>query len=132
MAEGIFRKIAENDTALHNVSVASAGLMADNGACASANAVAVCRERDIDISRHTATILTAERIDNTDLFVCMTYSHAFALMEQYHVPKNKIYVLDVSDPYGGDIAVYRQCCADIDKKLVVLADLIKKHYGNEL
>ena len=132
MAEGIFRKMAENDTVLAKISIGSVGLFSDNSSSASSNAIEVCREHDVDISSHTSKRLTVDRIYRTDLFVCMTHNHAFCLMQQYHVPKDKIYPLNVSDPYGGDIEVYRKCYAEIEKQLTVLADLIKKHYGDTL
>ncbi len=121
----------KNDDLLSNITVSSAGLMTNNGNYASKNAVEVCCEHGIDISSHSSRMLTADMLSVTDLFVCMTFGHAYDLMRE-DVPKNKIYVLEVSDPYGGDMDIYRQCYEEIEKKLVTLADLLRKHYGDEL
>ena len=131
MAEGIFRNRIKNDDLLSDIHVSSAGLMTSNGNYASKNAVEVCHEHGVDISSHRSRILTADMLSSTDLFVCMTFSHADILMRA-NVPKNKIYVLEVSDPYGGDMNIYRQCYEEIEKKLVTLSDLLREHYGNEL
>ena len=127
-AEGIFKFLIKDDDKLKNIKAESAGLTAEIGAAASVNSVKVCMEDyGIDISSHKSRQLTENIIENTDLFVCMTMGHAQALMG-FGVPKNKIYVLDVSDPYGGNIGIYRQCCRQIYEKLQKLAELIRRKY----
>ena len=128
MAEGIFKFLIQDDDNLKNIKAESAGLMAEIGASASVNSVKVCMEDyRIDISSHKARQLTEDIIKITDLFVCMTMGHAQTLMG-FGVPKNKIYVLDVSDPYGGNISIYRHCCRQIYEKIQNLTELIKRKY----
>ena len=131
MAEGIFRKEAENDSKLQKIAVQSAGLSASKSASATQNAIAVCQEHNIDISDHHAQLLTAQHLENTDLFVCMTLSHAYALLNE-GVDKKKIHILNVSDPFGGDINVYCNCFVELEIKIKELKELILKHYGDTL
>lgn len=131
MAEGIFRTFIEKNKKLKNINVSSAGLMATNGENVSDNAVIACKEYNADISEHKSKQITPEMLDNTDLFVCMTMSHAQALMNG-NVPQNMIYVLNVSDPYGGDIATYKECCKQIYEQLLILAELISEKNKDEL
>lgn len=131
MAEGIFKTFTENGGKLKNIKVSSAGLMAKNGDSVSENAVIACKEYGADISAHKAQQITPEMLDNTDLFVCMTMSHAQALITG-NVPKNLIYILNVSDPYGGNLETYKECCEQIYNQLLILAELIERKYNNAI
>ncbi|MEE1056179.1 MAG: low molecular weight protein arginine phosphatase [Acutalibacteraceae bacterium] len=131
MAEGIFKTFIEKDKKLKNINVSSAGLMATDGENVSENSVIACKEYNADISEHKAKQITPEMLDKTDLFVCMTMSHAQALMNG-NVAQNMIYVLNVSDPYGGNIDTYKECCKQIYEQLLILAKLITGSNKDEL
>jgi len=131
MAEGIFKALINNNDKFKNIQVSSAGLMAVNGDKASKNAVIACKEHGVDISNHISQQITAQMLDETDLFVCMTMQHAQALISG-NVPKNLIYVLNVSDPYGGSLEAYRDCCNKIYDQLLILSELIKRKYSNDM
>ena len=57
-------------------------------------------------------------------------AHAQALMAM-GVPKNKIYILNVSDPFGGNLQVYRDCRDEIRDRLIILLELIKRQEQGE-
>ncbi len=117
MAEGIFKELTKNTP---EIAVSSAGLMANDGECVSENAVIACMEYNADISKHIAKQLTMEILDSYDCFICMTDSHAQALLN-VGIPENAIYTLNVSDPYGGSLELYKECCKQIHDKLLVLS-----------
>lgn len=123
MAQAVFADMAKGGGIDFNVS--SAGLHAQNGAHASENAVLACREMSLDLSGHTSRSVSGEDFSSVDLFAVMTMSHAQALMAM-GVPKDKIYILNVSDPFGGDLQVYRDCRDEIRDRLIVLLELIKR------
>lgn len=125
IAEGIFKEFINQNKKLKEFTVNSVGLMASAGEKVTDNAVAVCKEYNIDISNHKAKQLTVEELDKTDLFVCMTMSHAQALISG-DVPKEKIYVLNVNDPYGGNIDTYRECYEQIYQQLLILAEMLAR------
>lgn len=109
MAEGIARKIIEEKN-IQGITVSSAGTDACEGNAASENSIIACEEIGIDISSHRSRILTHELVDNTDLFVCMTASHA-NIMKYCGVSRDKVMLLGngIPDPYGCSINVYREC-----------------------
>lgn len=117
MAEGIFKKLTKNTP---EIAVCSAGLMANIGENVSEYAVIACKEYNADISAYKAKKLTMEILSSSDYFVCMTDSHAQALMN-VGIPENAIYTLNVNDPYGGSLELYKECCRQIYDKLLVLS-----------
>lgn len=123
MAQAIFTDMAKDSGIAFTV--CSAGLHAQNGAPASENAVTACEETGLDLKHHRAKSVMDENLNTTDLFVVMTMTHAQALME-LGVPKDKIYILNVSDPFGGSLQVYRDCRDEIRDRLIVLLELIKR------
>ena len=86
----------------------SAGLAAFAGDPVSENAVLALRECGIDLSGHRARVLTRYALEQSDYVLCMSERHAAALSGL--VPPEKLVVPPggVPDPYGGDLALYRQ------------------------
>lgn len=115
MAEGIFKKIAKN------IEVSSAGLMVNSEEPVSENAVIACKEYNVDISSHKAQQITKALIASSDYFVCMTENHTHILINA-GVPQNMICTLNVSDPYGGSVELYKKCCKEIYNKLLILKE----------
>ena len=128
MAQAVFQKIAAEKNL--SVECKSAGIAAFTGSPASENSVAELQEIGIDLSNFRSTSITAliPRLDEFDLFVPMTYSHAVALL-QLGVEKKKIYLFntDVSDPYGGDLSVYRATRDELLKQLDILAEFVENY-----
>lgn len=111
MAEAIF-----NDTAKKkgiDVRAESFGIATSTGLPVSENSVIACKEIGIDLSGKTSTAVADTDIEKYEKFYCMSPSHAKMLTQFFLVPPEKIAVLGVSDPYGGDIDVYRHCRDEI-------------------
>ncbi|NLB37304.1 MAG: low molecular weight phosphatase family protein [Clostridiales bacterium] len=123
MAKGIF-EVELNNRSISNVSADSCGLSAMAGDEASPNAVAAAKELGADISPHRSKPLNPYMCNQTQLFVCMTQSHAQALMR--YVPENKIIVLNIPDPFGGDLDAYRECARVILKKMGSIFDKLEE------
>lgn len=122
MAEGIFKQLTQNSNI--KFSLQSAGLSTVQGLPAAENAVSACEEIGINIKSHKSTPITTVNINTIDLFVVMTLTHAQALIA-CGIPKSKIYVLDVPDPYGGDLQTYRQSLELIKNGLKILLTKIE-------
>ncbi len=103
MAEGYLKSLGFN-----SLTVCSRGFMAD-GDKVSENSISVMREIDIDISAHTSKALTAEDIKNADKIICLAQNHLISLIS-IGVAHEKLCLLGegISDPYGGDISLYRR------------------------
>ena len=77
------------------------------------NSVIACKEIGIDLSGKASTAVADAGIEKYEKFYCMSQSHAKMLMQFFLVQPEKIAVLGISDPYGGDIEVYRHCRDEI-------------------
>ncbi len=111
MAEGIFNKLAEENDI--DVTAESFGVATITGMAVSDNSKKACKEIGIDLSQKTSLSVNDAQIEKYDKYYCMSQSHAKMLSEFYFVPVSKIAVMNVSDPYGGDIQVYRKCRDEI-------------------
>ncbi len=103
MAAALYQKLFPSH------SVSSAGLFAD-GSPYSEKSAAVLEDLGIILSGSSRQI---ERADlECDRFFVMTDSHKAALLS-VGIANDKITVLNVSDPYGGDIERYKICRNEI-------------------
>lgn len=100
--------------------ILSAGLHAEPGAFASAQAIAVAKEHDADLTAHVAHPVTDALAFGATHIVAMTASHAAELRRRFPFAKDKIRLLgefaeadgvprDIPDPFGGSVADYRRC-----------------------
>lgn len=153
MAEGFFRKAIENNPLLSkHFSVFSAGVMAINGNPASANSVQVLKEEwGIDISNHKARLIRYEDIKSAYLVLTMTRNHKDAILRLFPDMKSKVFTLkeyaqwkdnnecfgndiaddynfslDIIDPYGMPVQIYRECAMDIKKAIDGLLHILEQ------
>lgn len=118
MAEVLARDVLSSQP---NVSVASAGVFAGEGAPASPEAVEAMREQGLDLSGHRSQQLTAELIDAADQIYTMTESHRRAILGMAPEAEIKVQRLDptgdISDPFGGPLPVYQDTADQIRRAL---------------
>lgn len=115
MAEGLMKQKLADRALDAKHQVRSAGTWAVNGRPASENAIAVMKERGIDISDHIARTVTAEDVAEATLILVMTRDHAQMLRNTWPQYDWKVYRLssvagkrrDVPDPYQGPMQEYR-------------------------
>lgn len=110
--------------AAHGIFAFSRGIAALPGAPISENAVKALRAEGImpegrnDYTRHRAVQFQKADFDACDGVFAISPSHAEALLMAFPEMLGKIRVLgDISDPFGGDEQVYRNCLADIQAAL---------------
>ncbi|MBC7251263.1 MAG: low molecular weight protein arginine phosphatase [Anaerolineae bacterium] len=122
MAEGLLRRRLAADGRDGEFRVRSAGTWAMEGAPANASAVRVMAERGVNIGGHRTHELTAEDVESATLILTMTEVHAQALRRKWPQHSRKVYrlsemagqQLDVEDPYGAPLDVYRACADEIE------------------
>lgn len=125
MAEAIFQSMAQKSGL--DCTAKSAGIaVGAEGRQASAEAVEALKKMKIDLSSHSSSSIRRVELDSVDLFVAMTMEHALTLMN-LGVPKNKIYVMNISDPFGGSQQTYDECCEQLRGEVAKLIDLIKEN-----
>lgn len=111
------------------VEVSSAGTGAWDGAPASEGAYLVGLERGLDLSGHRARLLTRELVEEADLILTMARHHRARVDELGG--EGKVFVLgeyagkggdEVSDPFGGDLEVYRDTAQELEAHVEAVAD----------
>jgi len=131
MAEALFRKFTGQLRIV--VTVASAGLHAIDGKVADPRACSSAREFGISLTKHRARLLTAEMMSQADVVFVMDYQNQAELKACYPFFEEKVRSLaifadrgtpdrEIPDPYYGDTAATRNCCA-------VLANCVRNLVG---
>lgn len=132
LAEGIARREAI-DRGLMDVEVSSAGTSAWNGAPASDGALLVALEHSVDLSGHRARQLSREIVMEQDVVLVMGPHHlerAEALGGEGRVHLLTHYAAHgstdraVSDPFGGDLDVYRATYEELEQEIKRVFDRI--------
>jgi protein arginine phosphatase len=130
LAEALLRR-ALVERGLNDMTVESAGTGAWDGAPASEGAYLVALERGLDLSSHRARLLTREIVEDTDMIFTMARHHRARVHELGG--EGRVFVLgeyagregeeaEVGDPFGGDLEVYRDTCAELETLIAAVAD----------
>lgn len=114
MAAAILTALADKEGKARFVAT-SAGLFACEGAPMSEGAAHALDALDVSVPAHTARNVREEWIDEADVIVGLTATHAMQLTLRYPHAATKITTLpmDISDPYGGDDATYLACAEQL-------------------
>ncbi len=125
MAEAVFNRLYKNEERI----AVSAG-MSPGGHPLSANAKSALETIGISDFNHISAMVTFEDMAEAECVVGMTYSHAQRLMMCFPEFASKIVALpiDIEDPYGGDIDVYKLCLGQICEALEMA---FSEKYENE-
>ena len=122
MAEVLLRQALEARGLSDQVSVASAGTGAWDGAPASEGAYLIGLEHDLDLSAHRARMLTRELVADADLILTMSRHHAARVAElgggdRVHLlgefGGRPVAAAEVTDPFGGELDGYRATFAEL-------------------
>lgn len=109
MAEGIVNAIIKREHLEKEMQVESMGFAASDGDLPTVNAVECMKEIGIDITGHRARRVTLQDLNDADIFYVMTDSHKNVIADAVPDYEDRIIVLDVPDPFGQDIGIYREC-----------------------
>jgi protein-tyrosine phosphatase len=104
------------------VLIMSAGVQAAAGSRATAEAIQVMRDRQMDLNMHESQPLSDRQVRFADLILTMTRSHREIIVSQWPSVASRTHVLcgdggDLADPIGGPIEYYRNCADQIDAYL---------------
>lgn len=117
-----------------DIDVGSAGTSAWDGAPASDGALLVGLERQLDLAGHRSRLLTASLVRQYDLVLCMGTAHldrAAELGASARVHLLAAYashgesMREISDPFGGDLTVYRATLDEIERQVERVLDRAK-------
>ncbi len=128
MAEGVFNHLSKENKIMAEAK--SAGVFV-SGAGISQNSIDAMAEIGIDISTEISKQISSEMLDWADLVLTMSQSHKDMIMAMYGC--DKVYTLgefcgdgeDVSDPFGGNLDIYKTCRDEIREKICKVLEIIK-------
>ena len=125
MAMAIYEKVSREMGISSMFSSAALGFFTEDKV--SDNAALVCREIGLDISHHKPRPIRERDVHIADIFVAMTLQHA-EILHFLGIPKGRIYVLGggIPDPYGSDLATYRQCRNYIERSIREFCEILKR------
>lgn len=115
---------------LEGVEVKSAGIYAMPGGVMSTGTTQVLQEENMWMP-HTTSPVTPDDLAWADLILTMTVSHKNGLLQAYPHVADKTFSLkeyaldqdgDVSDPYGGSTAIYRETFKELSKLIDVIVE----------
>jgi len=118
--------LAESIFKAHNIHAAvfSAGVSAWDGQPASTHAISAMEEEKLDLRQHSSQIISYELLSDAALVLTMTAQHLAIIKSAY--PDINAFALDVSDPFGGDLQIYRQTGIEIKQKIISNLEKIKE------
>lgn len=105
MAQAIFNRFAQENGI--DAVADSAGIAAAEGMPASENSVIAMQEIGIDLSGHSAKVISRPLLDSADLIVCMSEGHAELLKAAGYA--STVFGKGIPDPYGYKLDEYRIC-----------------------
>lgn len=131
LAEIIMKRDLVKKDSGDSFTISSAGTGAWEGKSASEGAYLVAIENSLDVSHHRATLLTLELVDRSDIVFTMARHHRLRVQELGG--DGKVFLLgeyagltndeaEVADPYGGDIAVYRETYRELEAAIDLVVD----------
>ena len=132
LAEGLLKKMAQDS--LIPLEVQSAGLAAFAGVPATPEAVEAAKEKGVDISAHQSQPLGKNLVMESDMIVTMTVKHKEMIVKKMPPLEPKVSLLselagegavDVEDPVGHPLEVYRQVAGQIEGYLKKSLDKFK-------
>jgi tRNA threonylcarbamoyl adenosine modification protein (Sua5/YciO/YrdC/YwlC family) len=101
------------DVEAHGIRFASAGTGTMDGMPASPGSLAASAEQGLDLTSHQSTTLRGESARKAAQVLCLSQSHMEAVLDLAPDLEGRAVLLrkdggDISDPYGGSLAVYRR------------------------
>ena len=127
MAEYLFNHYSSSD----KTHIAKSVGIAAHGDYASKNSILTMSEDGIDITKHISKQVSKEDVEWADLILTMGYSHLELI--QHYLPNDTTFMfydyvdkkkMDIMDPYGSEIEVYRETKFEIEKLVKRLLNLL--------
>ena len=137
MAEAIARRLVA-ERGLDDVTVASAGTSAWEGAPASDGALLVSMENGLDLNPHRAQVLTRDLVTGAELILVMSPHHRDRAVvlggeSRTHLitdfAARTVTGRPVQDPFGGELATYRETFGELSREIAQVMDRIVAERG---
>lgn len=136
MAEAVLKDALARRN-IDGVTVLSAGLLALFFEPAVEQAVKVCQDENLDISRHRSQPLTPEMVLAADMVLVMEKRHRSEILRSLPEAQDKVHLLgnfalnrkepdaEIFDPYGPSYEAFRKCFEEIREAVYGLTDYLE-------
>jgi protein-tyrosine-phosphatase len=134
MAEAILKDaLIKRGEIIGEFNITSAGISTIDGLDASKHSISALKEMNIDLKNHKSKVLTLDLVENSDLILTMTKSHKDIILNSLPQFSNKVFTLrefadnkdiDIIDPFGGNLEIYKITAKDIQNTINKLVDKI--------
>ncbi len=135
MAQAMLIKKAKEQNKDKDIEVYSCGVWAESGDTPTYEGITVMKDYGIDLSSHRAINIRNSNIEEMDVILCATNNHKQNVILMYPKLKDKIFTikeyagyqendLDISDPWGYGLDVYKKCAKEIEKCLEKILEKI--------
>lgn len=120
----------------NNFLISSCGVFANTGEKSTQNAIEAMKDYDVDLTNHRATNISDTNIEDYDYIITLTASQKQQIKYYYpkltdktytlreFVNKDEIYI-DIDDPWGLNLSVYKSCAIEIVEKVDKLIEKIE-------
>lgn len=138
MAAGFLRRLFEEQE-IEGIDVKAAGVMTVTGLRASQEAIQVMEAEGVDLEKHRSSQLTSETIRKADMILGMSPLHVQHALREDPTARGKTFLLkeytksdlhniQVSDPMGCTLEVFKKCFQEIRDACVKIpdSDFVKK------
>lgn len=126
MAEVLLKQIIAENGLSSEFEISSAGLAAIAGMPAAKNAIEIMKEHELDLLKHKSRQISPD-ILKVDLIITMTNRHKQMLIGYNKELEDRTFTLkelageeqdlDIIDPYGGSLQIYRDTATQLKKYL---------------
>ncbi|HSQ33836.1 MAG TPA: low molecular weight protein arginine phosphatase [Peptostreptococcaceae bacterium] len=134
MAESILKDaLIKRGEVIDEFNITSAGISTIDGLDASKHSISALKEMNIDLKNHKSKLLTLDLVEKSDLILTMTKAHKDIILNSLPQFSTKIFTLkefaddkdiDIVDPFGGSLEVYKGTAYDIQNTINKLIDKI--------
>jgi protein-tyrosine phosphatase len=136
MGEAILKRLLRQNHLHRKISVESAGIDAYVGRTPNDIIREVCREHDIDVSRHHSRQVTKTMLERASVVFCLAENHREVLHRVYPEFSTKVVLLkefgrrpnnlSVDDPIGRPRREYVACFKEIENQIKRIFPLLEK------
>jgi len=140
MAEQLLKRMVSKEENIE-MKVDSAGISTLSGKAANEKAVKVLAEEHIELTNHSTKAINKKLFSEADLILTMTVYHKKYLEKKGYNLKDKVYTLkefansgenlDISDPYGMSLDMYRKTKEEIKAALKNFLTNFKQYIFDE-
>lgn len=134
MAEKLMAKRIKEEKL--DAEIYSCGTFAENGDYPTIEAIEVMQEYDVDLKSHRANNIRKSDVEKMDLILTATINHKNMVLQLYPQLQGKVFTMkeyvgdiedgiDIKDPWGSNISVYRMCAGELNKIIEKIIDKMK-------